>query len=65
MKKMLSDAVEKKKQFLMDKLISLKAYKIDDKHLFEITLSELEEEYKSFKKASYKSSNILQFRCEV
>lgn len=51
MKNMLRQAVEMKKKFLIDKLISLRAYKINDKHLFELTLSELEEEYRSFRKA--------------
>lgn len=50
MKNLLRDAVEKKKQYLMNKLIILGAYKKDDKHLFELTLNELEEEYRYFKK---------------
>ncbi|MED1471804.1 Fur-regulated basic protein FbpA [Bacillus salipaludis] len=50
MKNLLRDAVEKKKRYLINKLITLGAYKKDDKHLFELTLNELEEEYSSFRK---------------
>lgn len=50
MAKILRDAVEMKQQILINKLIKLGLYKKDDKHLFELTLSELEWEYKSFSK---------------
>jgi hypothetical protein len=50
MKNLLRDAVEMKKHYLMKKLITLGAYKKDDKHLFELTLNELEEEYRSLRK---------------
>ncbi|MDP4104859.1 MAG: Fur-regulated basic protein FbpA [Bacillota bacterium] len=50
MNNILRHAVEKKKQYLMDKLIALGTYKKNDEHLFELTLSELEEEYRSFRK---------------
>ncbi|MDQ0201527.1 Fur-regulated basic protein FbpA [Neobacillus ginsengisoli] len=49
MSNLLRDAVEKKKQYLIDKLIALGFYKKDDKHLFEWTLSELEKEYRSLR----------------
>ncbi len=47
----LRNAVEKKQQFLIDKLIKLGSYKKNDKHLFELTLSELEGEYKAVRNA--------------
>ncbi|MCM2532353.1 Fur-regulated basic protein FbpA [Neobacillus pocheonensis] len=33
---------------LIDKLIAFHVYKKDDKHLFELTLSELENDYRKF-----------------
>ncbi|MBM7651272.1 Fur-regulated basic protein FbpA [Neobacillus cucumis] len=45
MNKILREAVEKKKQAIINKLIIQGAYKKEDKHLFELTLSELVEEY--------------------
>jgi hypothetical protein len=52
---LLRDAVKKKKQYLIDQLISLGIYKKGNKHLFEWSLCELEEEYRSLNKL--KSSN--------
>jgi hypothetical protein len=39
-------AVEDRKKRLIDMLIAFNVYKKDDKHLFELTLSELENEYR-------------------
>lgn len=41
-------AIEKRKHFLINKLIGLGFFKKDGIHLFELTLTELEEEYKKF-----------------
>jgi hypothetical protein len=46
----LREAVERQKKLLIQKLIFQGVYKKDDKHLFELTLSELLEEYRFFKK---------------
>ncbi len=44
----LREAVENRRNKLINKLIAFKVYKKGDKHLFELTLSELETEYKRF-----------------
>lgn len=41
-------AVEYRRKMLIDKLIAFHVYKKDDKHLFELTLSELENDYRKF-----------------
>jgi len=43
---LLQHAVQSKKKDLINKLIKLGIYKKNDKHLYELTLSELENEYK-------------------
>lgn len=45
MENLLRKAVERKRNFLINKLISKGVYKKNDLHLFELTLSDLEEEY--------------------
>jgi hypothetical protein len=45
MDNLLRKAAEEKRNFLINKLISRGAYKKNDTHLFELTLSDLEEEY--------------------
>jgi len=45
MKGYLRTAIEKRKQYLINKLIQFDIYKICHKHLYELTLTELEEEY--------------------
>lgn len=52
MKNLLRHAVQLKKQNLINKLIKSGIYKKNDKHLYEFTLSELENEYKYIKKDS-------------
>lgn len=42
------NAVEDRRKRLIDMLIAFNIYKKDDKHLFELTLSELENEYRQF-----------------
>jgi hypothetical protein len=49
MKNLLRHAVLLKKQNLINKLIKSGIYKKNDKHLYELTLSELENEYKYIK----------------
>ena len=44
----LREAVENRRNKLINKLIAFNVYKKGDKHLFELTLSELETEYKRF-----------------
>lgn len=39
-------AVQEKRQYLMDELLKLGVYKKEDKHLYELTLTDLEEEYR-------------------
>lgn len=51
MAKILRNAVERKQQLLINKLINFGLYKKEDKHLFELTLSELEMEYKLIRKS--------------
>ncbi|MDG4658150.1 Fur-regulated basic protein FbpA [Ectobacillus antri] len=46
----LRDAINQKKQQLIEKLIASGVYKKDSKHLFEWTISELEKEYRFIKK---------------
>ncbi|MFH7819132.1 Fur-regulated basic protein FbpA [Neobacillus thermocopriae] len=45
----LRKAVEQKRQKLIDLLIAHNVYKKVDKHLFELSLTELEHEYRRFK----------------
>lgn len=52
MKNLLRHAVQLQKQNLINKLIKSGFYKKNDKHLYELTLSELENEYKYIKKDS-------------
>ena len=50
MKNLLRYAVQLKKQNLINKLIESGIYKKNNKHLYELTLSDLEKEYKDIKK---------------
>lgn len=45
MKNYLRKAIETRKQFIIQKLLQTNIYKIRHKHLYELTLTELEEEY--------------------
>jgi len=42
---LLQEAVQEKRQILIDQLIQSGIFKIKNKHLYEMDLSELEEEY--------------------
>ena len=44
----LRKAVEDRRKKLIDKLIAFKVYKKDDNHLYELSLTELENEYRTF-----------------
>ncbi|MFB3167922.1 Fur-regulated basic protein FbpA [Neobacillus sp. 179-C4.2 HS] len=46
MKNILRTAVQQRRQFLIDKLLKVGVFKKEDRHLYEWTLSDLEEEYK-------------------
>ena len=50
MKNLLRSAVQLKRQKLIKKLIKSGIYKKNNKHLYELTLGELEKEYKYIKK---------------
>jgi hypothetical protein len=52
MKNLLQSAVQLKKQKLINKLIKSGIYKKGNKHLYELTLSDLENEYKYIEKKS-------------
>ncbi|MED4224266.1 Fur-regulated basic protein FbpA [Neobacillus cucumis] len=45
---LLRNAVQLKRKKLMNKLINCGIYKKNNKHLYELTLSELEKEYKIY-----------------
>ena len=45
MRELLQEAVHDKRQILIDQLIRSGVYKIKNKHLYEMTLNELEEEF--------------------
>jgi len=42
---LLHEAVQERRQTLIDQLIQMGVFKINNKHLYEMSLSELEEEY--------------------
>jgi hypothetical protein len=44
----LRKAVEDRRKKLMEKLIKFNVYKKEDKHLFELSLTELENEYRRY-----------------
>ncbi|MDR4946957.1 Fur-regulated basic protein FbpA [Neobacillus cucumis] len=45
MSELLHEAVQEQRQILIDELIKSGVFKIKNKHLYEMTLSELEREY--------------------
>ncbi|MDG5786130.1 Fur-regulated basic protein FbpA [Evansella sp. AB-P1] len=47
MSKMIQDAIKLKRKYLINQLLQLGTYKKDDQHLYELTLSQLEEEIKA------------------
>lgn len=54
----LRKAVENRRKKLIDKLIAFKIYKKDDKHLFELSLSELENEYRTLQSYCHPHSDF-------
>ncbi|MED3623540.1 Fur-regulated basic protein FbpA [Bacillus thermocopriae] len=54
----LRKAVEQKRQKLIDLLIAHNVYKKVDKHLFELSLTELEHEYRRFKQTCHPHQNV-------
>ncbi|WP_147532853.1 Fur-regulated basic protein FbpA [Bacillus marasmi] len=48
MGKIFQNALENRRKKLIDKLIAFNVFKKEDKHLFELTLTELEQEYRQF-----------------
>ncbi|WP_462413647.1 Fur-regulated basic protein FbpA [Neobacillus sp. Marseille-QA0830] len=58
MKNLLRTVVKQRRQFLMEQLVQSGVYKKNNKHLYEWTLSELEDEY------AYIYANHLQQRVE-
>lgn len=49
----LRKAVEDRRKKLIEKLIAFKVYKKDDKQLLELSLTELENEYRRFQSHSH------------
>ena len=65
MKNILRTAVQQRRQYLIDKLLKVGVFKKEDRHLYEWTLSDLEEEYKyietiSMAKGKLEQDNQLQ-----
>lgn len=50
----LREAVEKRRKKLIDKLIAFNVYKKENKHLFELSLTELENEFRRFHSLNHK-----------
>nr|WP_263327428.1 Fur-regulated basic protein FbpA [Neobacillus sp. Marseille-Q6967] len=46
MENLLQCTLQQKRQYLMEELLKRGIYKKDDKHLYELTLSDLEMEYR-------------------
>lgn len=54
----LRKAVEDRRKTLIQTLLSFHVYKKEDKHLFELSLSELEREYKKVKSDNHPHSEM-------
>jgi len=54
----LREAVENKRKKLIEKLIAFNVYKREDKHLFELSLTELQNEYKAYKSMQHPHCNF-------
>ncbi|MBV7504901.1 Fur-regulated basic protein FbpA [Bacillus sp. sid0103] len=54
----LRKAVENKRKKLIEKLIAFNVYKKEDKHLFELSLTELENEYRRFQSLNHFHSDL-------
>lgn len=51
-------SLEKRRKRLIDKLIAFDVYKKEDKHLFELSLTELEYEFKRFISENHPHSDM-------
>jgi hypothetical protein len=58
MDNILRDAVEKRRQKLIRKLMNFDVYKVNQKHLFELTLTELEKEYKILQRTTHPHNGV-------
>lgn len=58
MGEILRNAVENKRKKLIKKLIAYNVYKKEDKHLFELSLTDIENEYRKFQSISHPHSDI-------
>ncbi|MEH7245930.1 Fur-regulated basic protein FbpA [Neobacillus niacini] len=56
MKNILRNAVQQRRQVLIDKLLKIGVFKKEDRHLYEWTLSDLEEEYKFIENHGFDST---------
>ncbi|MDQ0253948.1 hypothetical protein J2S74_001321 [Evansella vedderi] len=54
MSKFIQEAIRAKKNYLISQLIQSGIFKKGDQHLYELTLTELEEEYKAHEKEKSK-----------
>jgi hypothetical protein len=54
----LRKIVENKRKKLIEKLIAFNVYKKEDKHLFNLPLTELENEYRKFQSLSHPHSDL-------
>lgn len=54
----LRKSLENKRRKLIEKLLVFSVYKKEDKHLFELSLTELENEYRNFKLYSHPHSEL-------
>ncbi|MBU8918791.1 Fur-regulated basic protein FbpA [Neobacillus sp. 114] len=50
MEHLLNETVQEKRQFLIEELIKLGIFKINEKHLYEWSISELEKEFEDIEK---------------
>jgi hypothetical protein len=64
MNNVLRNAVQQRRQFLIDKLLKIGVFKKEDRHLYEWTLSDLEKEYQYLEshhvQAKINQENLLQ-----
>ncbi|MFA9559753.1 Fur-regulated basic protein FbpA [Evansella sp. AB-rgal1] len=53
MSKFIQDAIKMKRKYLINKLLNLGIYKKGDQHLYELTLTQLEEEFRILEKKKH------------
>lgn len=59
---LLRKAVDDRRKILIEKLITFRVYKKDDKQLFELSLTELENEYKAFRSYCHPHNDLYSIR---